>query len=192
MARPKEFDRDNALEGAVQVFARRGYDGATTEELLTGMNISRQSMYDTFGDKRRLYLQALRRYCSGSTAEIIGTMYSRASPLEGLEAALMEFAARPARSPEEGCLGVGATMQFGRSDPDVVAVIDQSGETLIAAFERLVRAGQRAGEMAPDLEPNAAAQFLSSVLIGLKVSARAGVTSAALRGIVRTALRSLK
>ena len=174
------------------MFARRGYDGASTEELLTAMNISRQSMYDTFGDKRQLYLQALRRYCSESTAEIIGTMYSYTSPLEGIESALLEFAARPAKSPEQGCLGIGATAQFGRSDPDVVAIIDQSGETLTAAFERLIREGRKSGQIARDLEPSAAALFLSSVLIGLKVSARAGATPTALRGIVKTALRSLR
>jgi len=47
------------------------------------MRISRQSMYDTFGDKRRLYLDALRRYSSDSTAEIIGVMHSHASAFKG-------------------------------------------------------------------------------------------------------------
>ena len=56
MARPKEFDRDSALQKAVDVFCDRGYDGTSTEELLRAMDISRQSLYDTFGDKRQLYL----------------------------------------------------------------------------------------------------------------------------------------
>ena len=62
MPRPKEFDRESALKGAVQVFCEGGFEGTSTEDLLRGMGISRQSMYDTFGDKRALYLEALRHY----------------------------------------------------------------------------------------------------------------------------------
>ena len=192
MARSKEFDPDEALERAIRVFARGGYDGASTEELVTAMNISRQSMYDTFGDKRQLYLQALQRYCSENTAQIIGTMYLHPSQLQGLQSALLEFAGRLAKNPEQGCLGIGATAQFGRSDPDITAIIDQSGTTLTAAFERLIREGQKSGEMARDMDPSVAAQFVSSLLVGLKLSARAGVTPTALRGIVQTALRSFQ
>jgi AcrR family transcriptional regulator len=52
MARHKEFDRDLALGAAINVFSEHGYEGTSTDQLLTAMKISRQSMYDTFGDKR--------------------------------------------------------------------------------------------------------------------------------------------
>jgi TetR/AcrR family transcriptional regulator, transcriptional repressor for nem operon len=189
VARPREFDRDEALAKAIKVFASHGFEGASTEMLLNGMGISRQSMYDTFGDKRRLYLEALQRYSSDSTAEIIGTMHSRASALEGIETALLAFAARPA---SETCLGVSATTEFGRTDRSVCAITDASGATLMASFERVIRKGQAAGELAPDLDPKSGARFLVSMLLGLKVSARSGATLDALRGIARIALRSLR
>ena len=56
MPRPKEFDRDEALQAAIGVFCEKGYAAASTDELMRAMKISRQSMYDTFGDKRQLYL----------------------------------------------------------------------------------------------------------------------------------------
>ena len=62
MARPKEFDRDEALAKAITVFTSYGYEGTYTEILLKGMGIGRRSMLSTFGDKRRLYLEALGRY----------------------------------------------------------------------------------------------------------------------------------
>ncbi len=62
MARHKEFDRDTALKAAIDVFSEHGYEGTSTDALLAAMKISRQSMYDTFGDKRSLYLEALKRY----------------------------------------------------------------------------------------------------------------------------------
>ena len=62
MARHKEFDRDEALHKAMEVFWARGYEAASIQDLLKHMGINRQSLYDTFGDKHALYLQALDRY----------------------------------------------------------------------------------------------------------------------------------
>src|ERR671916_2831660 len=62
MARHKEFDRDEALQRAMEVFWSRGYEAASVGELVKHMGINRQSLYDTFGDKHSLYLQALDRY----------------------------------------------------------------------------------------------------------------------------------
>ena len=70
MARPREFDRDHVLGKAIGVFASHGYEGASTEVLLARMGISRQSMYDTFGDKRRLYLEALERYAQRAHSKL--------------------------------------------------------------------------------------------------------------------------
>jgi TetR/AcrR family transcriptional regulator, transcriptional repressor for nem operon len=192
VARPKEFDRDEVLARAIKVFASHGFEGTSTEVLLGAMGVSRQSMYDTFGDKRRLYLEALQRYSSESTAEIIGAMFAESSALRGLEKALLAFAARPATRPQDGCLGISATTEFGCSDAAIAAIRDASASTLAAAFERIVVKGQAAGELARDLDPRAAAQFLSATLAGLKVSARAGAASATLRDIALLALRSLR
>ena len=62
MARHKEFDRDEALHKAMEVFWSRGYEAASVNDLVRHMGINRQSLYDTFGDKHALYLQALDRY----------------------------------------------------------------------------------------------------------------------------------
>ena len=192
MARPKEFDQDEALAQAIAVFTAHGYAGASTEALREGMRISRQSMYDTFGDKRSLYLAALQRYCSDSTAEIIGTMHSRATARDGVEAALLAFASRPAQRPEDGCLGVAAASEFGQSDAQVGAITHAAGATLQSAFERIVRKGQAEGDFGAELDPRVAAQFLAATLSGLKLAARSGAPQAMLKGIVHFALRGLR
>ena len=90
MARPKEFERDAALSEAVGVFAHHGYEGSSTDVLLDAMGISRQSMYDTFGDKRRLYLEALQRYTADSIGDQIRVLNAAPSPMKGLEAHLID------------------------------------------------------------------------------------------------------
>src|ERR1700730_2144482 len=62
MARQKEFDRDEVLHKAMEVFWSRGYEASSIQDLVKRMGINRQSLYDTFGDKHTLYLQALDRY----------------------------------------------------------------------------------------------------------------------------------
>ena len=66
MARTKEFDRDLALQRAIQLFSKQGYAATSTDDLMQVMGIGRQSMYDTFGDKRTLFLAALRKYVHSS------------------------------------------------------------------------------------------------------------------------------
>lgn len=192
MARPKEFDRDEALDKAIEVFSRFGYEGSSTDVLLDGMGISRQSMYNTFGDKRRLYLEALRRYTSGSVADLVRAMGAGSSPLGGLEKTLLAFASRPHDEASLGCLGVSAICEFGTSDRDVVSLGETSGAVLGSAIERVIVQARQAGEVAADIDPRQAAEFIAMMLAGLKVAARGGATPEALRRSVRMALRSLK
>jgi len=72
MARAKEFDREKVLERAMHVFWARGYEATSLPELLDAMQIGRQSMYDTFGDKRALFIAALDRYIDRSEAAFHG------------------------------------------------------------------------------------------------------------------------
>jgi len=192
MARHKEFDRDAVLERAIAVFARHGFEGTSTDALLDAMHISRQSLYDTFGDKRKLYLAALQRYNTESTAQIIGTMHEAESPVAGLENALIAFAMRPPEDAGIGCLGVSAICEFGTADPDVNAISQAAGRSLSVAIRRQVERAITAGEADKDVDPAAAAGFIAASLAGMKVAARGGADGAALRGIAGMIIRSLR
>jgi TetR/AcrR family transcriptional repressor of nem operon len=89
MARPREFDREEALARATRVFWAKGYASSSTEDLLAAMNIGRQSLYNAFGDKRKLYLEALERYQRERSASHLERLNSSASPLSGIEALLL-------------------------------------------------------------------------------------------------------
>ena len=192
MARPKEFDRDSALQKAVEVFCDHGYDGTSTEELLRAMDISRQSLYDTFGDKRQLYLQALQQYLADSIGEQIRALNSSPSSLRAVEAMLHAFVAKAGGAEARGCLGIGATCEFGVSDREVMALIITADKTLQSSLERRINEGKNAGEIGADIDARAAAQFIKATFLGIKVAARGGAPADALRNIARMAVRSLK
>jgi len=191
MARVKEFDREAALQAAIVTFATRGFEGTSTDDLLQAMQIGRQSMYDTFGDKRQLYLAALRRYGTSSTAEVIAILERGRSPLAGIEAVLLDFARNPRRLGSPSCLGVNSICEFGRTDADVAAINDECGKEIEKALERKLRAAIEAGEVDEAINPRDAARYLSLTICGMKVGAEAGSSSAHLVGVARMALRAL-
>ncbi len=192
MARPTEFDRDEAIGKAMEVFAEHGFEGSSTAELLACMGIGRQSLYGAFGDKRRLFLTALERYNACSLAQMEAALAAEGSPRAAVEAALVAFADGPQAMPETGCLGVGAIAEFGRSDPDVNALTDAASQRFKALFAARLADGVAAGEFAPDLDVEAAADFLLTVRTGLKVAARGGADLGRLKAGARMALRSLE
>src|SRR3954468_16589639 len=112
MPRPREFDRDQALRHAMTVFWEHGYEATSTDELLRAMGIGRQSMYDAFGDKRRLYLEALERYETEAGAELFGRMARAPSPLAALSDHVLSIAEGTPRELSRGCFFVNATTEL--------------------------------------------------------------------------------
>jgi AcrR family transcriptional regulator len=190
MGRPKEFDRDAALKAAIEVFWTKGFAGASTDDLTGAMGIGRQSLYDTFGDKRRLYLEALARYNAESVADNLADLRSSSSAVEAIKTLLLRFANAP--EPERGCMGVNAICEFGQEDAGVLAVGRASHELQESALIGLLEAGKAAGDIAPSVDPKAAAQFIGATLAGLKVQAKGGAPAEVLRGVAAFAVDSLK
>jgi AcrR family transcriptional regulator len=147
MARPKEFDREVAVERAMSVFWSKGYAATSTDDLLEAMKIGRQSMYDTFGDKRRLYVEALRRYQLESVAGHIKRLRSMASPLAGIEALVVGVISSDRTTREKGCMGVGAICEFGNADTELAQLRVKSGGMLRKVLVERLQDAQAAGEI---------------------------------------------
>ena len=192
MARPKEFDREAALAAAMRLFWAKGYDATSTDDLRHAIGIGRQSLYDTFGGKRTLYLEALRRYQDDSVAARIKTLRAAASPLSAIEQFLVAVARETPTQRAMGCMGVRAICDFGTSDPDVSALGKSAGTVVESALEDTLRKAKAKNEVRSSLNVRAAAQFLQATLTGLKVAARAGSTPNALRGIAEVAIDGLR
>lgn len=192
MARPKEFDREIALKEAVRTFCDSGFEGTSTDDLLQRMGISRQSMYDTFGDKRALYLEALRHYITERVANKIRILSADASALKGLEAVLKAEALSGAREGTSGCMGLGAISEFGQSDHEIASLIDTAERTLLSALQHRIEDGKSKREISAGVDARAGAEFVSAILSAIKLAARGGASPQTLRNIAQMAIRSLK
>jgi TetR/AcrR family transcriptional regulator, transcriptional repressor for nem operon len=192
VARPKEFDQVTALKAAITVFSDHGYEGTSTDALLEAMRICRQSMYDTFGDKHRLYLEALEKYQQESVAENIKQLRSTASPLAGIEAFVIGIIASDKSVRARGCMGVSSICEFGNGDADVVALRAKSGGAQHRALVERLRQAQAANEIGANVDVEHAARFVETMMFGLQVSAKAGASLQSLRETAAFAIASLK
>ena len=188
MARPREFDADTALDAAIGVFREHGFEGASAQMLVSAMGIGRQSLYDTFGDKWRLYRSAVRRYGMGECAAHFEALRSGARAIDGIDAMLRRVV-ETARQP---CLGVGSICEFGVSHPDLSEVHAPLAKVLRDAIAARVRDAQRDGDAASELDPEAVSEFLIATIAGIRVAGRGGADRAALTGLADMALRALR
>jgi len=149
-------------------------------------------MYDTFGDKHRLYLEALERYQRERVAENIRRLRSTASPLAGIEALVIGIIAADKPTRERGCMGVGSICEFGSTDPDLVTLRTRSGGALHKALIEQLRHAQAANEIWANVDIERAARFVETTMFGLQVAAKAGASLQALRDTAAFAIASLR
>lgn len=194
MARHKEFDQETALRGAISAFARNGFAATSTDDLMATMNVGRQSMYDTFGDKRALFLKALELYTQENLGAIAAELRKPGSPLANIRNALMQFTERKDISPTDGCMGINALCEFGLQDQEVLQALDGQGNGKIQRklLMATLRKARKQGQLAPNADITSLADFFDMTLAGLRIAARAGKSRAALKGIVEIACKAFQ
>jgi AcrR family transcriptional regulator len=178
MARPREFDRDEALEHAMRLFWEHGYEQTSISQLTDAMGINSPSLYSAFGDKKQLFDEAVECYESGSTAVARRAM---AAPTATevfehmMNLAVAEYA-RPGNP--RGCMVI--------SDP----VCTEQRRKCRSAIATRFRRAARAGELPPGTDPRALADFVFTVLTGLSTYARDGATRRQLQAVADIARRT--
>src|SRR3984957_14269948 len=191
MARPREFDREDALERATGVFWAKGYAATSTDDLLAAMRIGRQSLYNAFQDKRSLYLEALETYQRTTTAGHLKRLNGAASPIAGIKALLLGLISADDHVRALGCMGVGATCEFGSTDPEIAALRAKVSPVLHSRLAERLREGQAAGEIDRSLDCATTASFIQMTMQGIHLAARSGVDATSLRAQARFVVERL-
>ena len=185
MARPRKFDEEAALAAAIGCFWVRGYEATSTRDLADAMGIAGKSLYNTFGDKRGLFRQALERYMQGFDARI-SRCEGRMPPGQAIHAFFDEVVEQTLSDPDcKGCMLVNSAVEIGPHDPDLRQVVAEGLARVEAFFRRSVAAGQQSGTIPTAQTADDLARQLLAVLLGLRVLARSGPDRALLEGLLR-------
>ena len=188
MGRPRSFDMGEALDAAMEVFWRRGYDGATLAELTCAMGIKPPSLYAAFGNKEGLLKAALDRYAqkrADHMARILSAPTAR-QVAERLLFGTADIQTDPANPP--GCLLVQGGLACGAGSENIpFELAARRAETEAELRDRFARARDE-GDLPPGADPAALARFLSGVTAGMGVMAASGSDRTALREVAQVAL----
>jgi TetR/AcrR family transcriptional repressor of nem operon len=190
--RPREFDEDDVVARATDLFWRRGYHATSVRDLGEALGLSASSLYRTFGDKHALFLRALDHYRATDSAEARDNL-QRPGPVREV---LRDWLIRMVDLPDEGaaargCFVVNTATELGADDPAVDERTQAAFGVTRETLQEVLRRGRRDGELRADLDVTAAAEALFTLVLGLRVRARAGHGRAELDDVIDTTIRSL-
>ncbi|MGX2996657.1 TetR/AcrR family transcriptional regulator [Streptomyces sp. JNUCC 64] len=193
MARTKEFDPDAALQAALELFWRRGYEATSMADLVEHLGIGRASVYATFGSKRELYLKALDRYAELRDPPILAELSQPGPALPAVRALVRRFAAEAA-SPEarlNGCFVTNTAAELAPHDPAAAHRVELSWEHVETPLHSALVRAQAQGELPGDRDPRALARMLFVMLQGLRIVGKASENPARVRDAAEQALTLL-
>jgi TetR/AcrR family transcriptional repressor of nem operon len=192
MARPRTFDTDEVLDRALETFWDQGYEATSVQDLVEATDVRRASLYNAFGGKHDLYLEALRRYEERWVGRLQETLGRAADPRQGIRAVLEAVADEAGECPQRGsCMLTNAATELGHRDPDTAERVAGHFRRLKSTFADALRRGQDEGVVDADTDVEATACFLLNTVQGLRVLAKTCPARADLQNVVDVAMKSV-
>ncbi|MEU5553692.1 TetR/AcrR family transcriptional regulator [Micromonospora sp. NPDC047793] len=187
--RPRGFDAEAALQKAMTVFWKQGYEGASLADLTEAMGISRTSMYAAFGNKEQLFHLALQRYEEGPGAYVVQAL--GAPTAREVATAFLTGSVQANTRPgcPAGCLGVQGALVVGETGQvarDTLAAWRARGQQHLR--DRFQLAVEK-GDLPADADPDLIARFVMTIANGMAVQAAGGATREDLQRVADAALR---
>lgn len=187
--RPRSFDRDEALSSALKVFWTNGYADASMADLTGAMGINAPSLYAAFGSKEGLFREAVRLYTDTQGATLWASMSEAATAREAVEGLLLATATASDQCGQpKGCLLAVSLVSPDALPQGACGDVAAIREDAMASMRARLRAGQAAGEIAPNADPAAMAAFYLTVQQGMTFRAREGATLDELTATARAAM----
>lgn len=190
VGRPRNFDIDEALDRALEVFWRHGYEGASLPMLTEAMGINRPSLYAAFGNKEALFRRTLERYTEGHAAHLLAALDepTARSVAERLLMGTVEFLANPKQP--RGCFMVQSALTCGAGAGDLQADVAKLRAASQALLKRRLQRAVKEGDLPEGADPADLARYLSTVGQGLAIQAAGGAKREELARVAELALRA--
>ena len=190
MARPASFDRDEKLKEAMRLFWRQGYEATSVQDLVDHLGLNRSSLYNAFGGKHDLYLEALDHYRRAGRRALQQHLREAPTPIAGIRHAFEAVAAQ-ATERQWGCFVANAAVECAPRDPDTEARAADTFEEMRALFREAVEQAQAAGTIASTRDPEALGRSLTNAFYGLHLTAKTNPPPSVVDDIVDETIRGL-
>lgn len=188
----KQFNVDDALKKAMQAFWSKGYEATSMQDLVDTMGVNRGSIYDTFGDKRALYIEALKRYSNSEVTATLSKVRAGRNPREAIQALFDGLIADAVvKKSRDGCFLVNTALELAPHDTDIEKLVAKGFKAIQTYFRELITDGQALGEINLDINARDVARMLLAAMIGIRVISRSWPEKSLLNSIVAQAMALL-
>jgi TetR/AcrR family transcriptional repressor of nem operon len=191
MARSKEFEVNEVLDKAMNIFWEQGYEKTSMSDLVEHMGIHRRSIYDTFDDKHSLFLQAMDRYRGKVSNTLLAEIKVSKTAVEALHK-IFEVMISEAEDTPSGCLIVNSAVELGARDTDVDSRSLESFNEAERMFEQIIGWGQRDGEFSSNHDAKEMAEYLHNISVGIRAMARTSMDKEKLNRIINVSMKLLE
>ena len=175
MARTKEFKEDQVLDKAIEIFWHKGYNGTSAQDLVMHLGLSRSSLYDTFGDKQKLFAQSLRRYQKNAQDQIIELFDKSENIKETLHDIFKQAVVESLDDRiTKGCFMVNSSIELAMHDEEIAKIVKSNSQKMEEVFTNAVQKGQDLGQISKSNEAKVLARFIFNNYSGIRVLARTG------------------
>lgn len=190
--RPRDYDRQAALQRATETFWKTGYSGTSLDSLSAATGMNPPSLYAAFGNKRALYLEALAYYWQISLAATREALADNGRPLAdalmlAYDAALSFYFSN--KGQRRGCFVVGTAVTESLEDPEIRKSVAVGLRLIDADFETRFQLARDKGELKTDADPAALAVIASAMMHTIAIRARTGTPRDELHEIARKAVK---
>jgi TetR/AcrR family transcriptional repressor of nem operon len=190
--RPREFELEEAVRKAKEVFWDRGYHDTSLPDLLDGMGLSRGSFYKAFGDKKGIFLRALDAYIDDALREVGEVLSAEGSDLSAIRNALLRNADQSfGVEGLRGCFVVLTATEMLPGDEEVSGRVASLFQRLQDLYARAIIRAQSVGEVDPGHDARTLARFLVCQIQGMRVLGKAGADRDDMRAMIELALQPL-
>jgi AcrR family transcriptional regulator len=188
--RPTNFDHDEALEKALQVFWARGYEGASMAELTEALGINKPSIYAAFGNKEELFRKALTRYTSGPAAFVKEAMKEPTAHQVAEKFLLLAVDFFSDKSTPNGCMIVQAALTGGQGSSAIQQELIGYRKSIESSFSQRFDLAKEQGDLPQHVNTKQLAKYIATIHQGMSVQATSGATREELKAIVEIALKN--
>ncbi|MBK5350155.1 TetR/AcrR family transcriptional regulator [Bacillus sp. TH44] len=193
MARTREFDEDQVLDAAMQLFWEKGYEATSLSDLTSRMGIQRPSIYSTFGDKKELFEAALRRYTMSRASDIRNRLQSHSSVKEAFSIFIADVVNEEyAGDLSKGCFCINTMVELAPHDERFEILTREHQMYLAVIFQETIERGIQSGELEANTDAKSLAQALIVSLIGLTVMMKSRPQRSFVDNVIAATLTLLK
>jgi TetR/AcrR family transcriptional repressor of nem operon len=174
----------------MELFWAQGYEKTSMQDLVDHMGIHRRSIYDTFGDKRSLFLASLNHYEELIVNEMERIISSTSSIKQTIRDVFI-FVLNSIEQYPKGCLSVNAAIELSLLDKEIGRIVTKMFNRTEDMFNNLIKRGQTSGELSKEIDSDNTSRFLHNNLVGIRVLIKTNYNKKELEGIITLALSVL-